>query len=118
MPTTRTDIYLAQEKHLELFVQVGYDTLDTGDNGITGEPNPVKHREIAKKLAPAFSTRNLKAKEVTILKHINLFVNKMKETGTGQHGAELQCWTDRLGLDLSADMVYGREMGQMQDSES
>lgn len=112
------DIYLAQEKNLELFTQVGYDTLDTGDNGITGEPNPVKHREIAKKLAPAFSTRNLKAKESVILKHINRFVNKIKETGGGVKGAEMQRWTDWLGLDLSADMVYGREMGQIHDSKS
>jgi hypothetical protein len=111
-----TDIYLAQEKNLESFVQVGYDTLDTGDNGITGEPNPVKHREIAKKLAPAFSTRNLKAKEAAILKHIDLFVSQMRKTGGGKEGAELQCWTDRLGLDLSADMVYSRDMGQMRDS--
>jgi cytochrome P450 len=110
-----TDIYLAQENNLELFVQVGYDTLDTGDNGITGEPNPVRHREVAKKLAPAFSARKLKAKEATILKHVDLFIERMKETGTG--GAELQCWTDRLGLDLSADMVYGREMGQVRDSK-
>jgi hypothetical protein len=112
-----TDIYLAQDKNLERFVQVGYDTLDTGDNGITGEPNPVKHREIAKKLAPAFSTRNLKAKEATILKHIELFLDRMRKIGGGRHGAELQCWSDRLGLDLSADMVYGRDMGQMRDSE-
>jgi hypothetical protein len=112
------DIYLAQEKNLELFTQVGYDTLDTGDNGITGEPNPVKHREIAKKLAPAFSSKNLKAKESVILKHINLFVDRIRETGGGVKGAEMQCWTDRLGLDLSADMVYGREIGQMRDSKS
>jgi hypothetical protein len=111
------DIYLAQEKNLELFVQVGYDALDTGDNGISGEPNPIKHREIAKKLAPAFSTRNLKAKETTVQKHISLFVDKMKKVGAGKQGVELQRWTDWLALDLSADMTYSREMGQMQESE-
>jgi hypothetical protein len=111
------DIYLAQNKNLETFVQVGFDTLDTGDNGITGEPDPVRHRKIAKKLASAFSKKNLKTKEATILKHINIFINQMKETVAGKHGAELQCWTDRLGLDLSADMVYGGEMGQMRDRE-
>jgi hypothetical protein len=95
-----TDIYLAQERNLESFVQVGYDTLDTGDNGITGEPNPVKHREIAKRLAPASSMRNLKAKEATILKHIDLCISQMKRTGGGSGGAELQYWTDPLGLDL------------------
>ncbi|KAI1329906.1 cytochrome P450 [Xylariaceae sp. FL0255] len=90
-------------KNLELFVQVGYGALDTGDGGISGEPNPVRHREVAKKLAPAFSTRNLKAKEVTIHKHIDLFNHRLEQ------------WTDWLGLDLSADMTYGDEMNEMRD---
>ena len=112
-----TDIYLAQEKNLELFVQVGYDAVDTGDGGISGETNPVKHREIARKLAPAFSTRNFKAKEATVHKYIDFFITRMKEVGAVKNGAELQRWTDWLALDLSADMTYGREMGQMRDSE-
>jgi hypothetical protein len=111
------DIYLVQEKNLELFVQVGYDALDTGDNGISGEPNPIKHREIAKKLAPAFSTSNIKAKEATVHKHIDLFSDKMREIRTREQKAELQQWTDWLALDLSADMTYGRDIGQMRDSE-
>lgn len=107
------DIYLAQEKNLELFVQVGYDTLDTGDNGITGEPNPARHRETAKKLAPAFSKKNLLSKEATVLKHIDMFMERMKEVGAGNRRVEMRCWTERLGLDLSADMVYGQEMNQV-----
>ncbi|KAH9985178.1 cytochrome P450 [Xylariaceae sp. FL0662B] len=99
-PQAAKDIYLAQEKNLELFVQVGYDALDTGDGGISGETNPIKHRQLAKTLAPAFSMRNLRAKEGTIQKRIS------------EQGAELQRWTDWLALDLSADMTYGREMGQ------
>lgn len=109
------DIYLLQENHLELFVQVGYDALDTGDGGISGETNPARHREIAKKLAPAFSARNFKAKEAAVLKHIDLFIEKMKSVSTEERGAELRCWSDWLALDLSADMTYSREMGQMRD---
>lgn len=41
----------------------------------------------------------------------------MKEFGTGEKGAELQRWTDWLALDLSADITYSREMGQMRDSK-
>lgn len=44
-PQAAQDIYLSQENHLEKFVQVGYDALDTGDGGISGETNPVRHRE-------------------------------------------------------------------------
>ncbi|KAG8169791.1 hypothetical protein KVR01_000536 [Diaporthe batatas] len=114
-PEAAKDIYLAQEKNLELFVQVGYDALDTGDGGISGETDPVKHRETAKKLAPAFSARNFKAKEKAVHHHIDLFVQRMKERGSGEQGAELRCWSDWLALDLSADMTYGLMMNQLRD---
>ncbi|VUC34838.1 unnamed protein product [Clonostachys rosea] len=114
-PQAAKDIYLAQEKNLELFVQVGYDALDTGDGGITGETNPVRHREIAKKLAPAFSSRNLRAKEAAIHKHIDLFVHRMKEYGGDEKGADMRRWAEWLGLDLSADMTYCINMGHLQD---
>ncbi len=77
----------------------------------------MRHREVAKKLAPAFSLRNFKAKEAAIQKHIDLFVQKMKDTGAGKEGAELHRWTHWLALDISADMTYGSEMGHMQESK-
>lgn len=98
---------------MELFVQVGYDALDTGDGGISGETNPVRHREIAKKLSPAFSTRNFRAKEAVIHQYINLFVQRMKEHGGGERGAEMNKWTNWLGLDLSAALTYGADIGQV-----
>lgn len=91
--------------------------MDTGDGGISGETNPVKHREIARRLAPAFSTRNFKAKETAVHKNVDLFVQRMKELETRETGAELQRWTDWLALDLSADMTYGLAMNQMRDSK-
>ncbi|KAF3764589.1 cytochrome P450 [Cryphonectria parasitica EP155] len=108
-------VFITPQAAKESFVQVGYDALDTGDGGISGETNPVKHREIAKKLAPAFSTRNFKAKEAAVQRHIDAFIQKMKEIGAGEKGAEMQCWTDRLGLDLSFDMTYSRVLGQIRD---
>ncbi|KAG8161450.1 hypothetical protein KVR01_008437 [Diaporthe batatas] len=114
-PQAAQDIYLAQEKSLETFVQVGYDALDTGDGGISGEANPVRHREVAKKLAPAFSARNYKAKEGTIHKHLDFFVEKVKELGAIGQPIELRRWSDWLALDMSADLTYGRDMGQVRD---
>jgi len=61
--------------------------------------------------------KNLKAKEATIQEHISLFIQRMKEVGGGNNGAELQRWTDWLGLDLSSDLTYGRSKGQMRESE-
>ncbi|KAI0477089.1 cytochrome P450 [Xylariaceae sp. FL0804] len=112
-PQAAKDIYLAQEKNLELFVQVGYDALDTGDGGISGETNPIRHREIAKRLSPAFSMRNFKAKEAAIQGHFDLFIKRMREFG--DQGVEMQRWTDWLALDLAADMTYGRDMGHVRD---
>ncbi|KAI0140459.1 cytochrome P450 [Xylariaceae sp. FL1272] len=90
-------MYLAQEDNLELFVQVGFDALDTGDNGVTGEPDPLRHREIAKRLAPAFSNRNLIAKETAIQKHVSGFIDKMEF----QQGRDIEVrqWSDWLALD-------------------
>ncbi|KAK6207212.1 hypothetical protein LQW54_007413 [Pestalotiopsis sp. IQ-011] len=113
-PQAAKDIYLAQEKHLELFVQVGYDALDTGDGGISGEPNPERHYEVARKVAPAFSMKSFKAKEPVVHKHIDIFIQKMLEIGDRGKGAELRQWSDWLGLDLSMSMTYGADMGQMQ----
>ncbi|KAI1318718.1 cytochrome P450 [Xylariaceae sp. FL0255] len=110
-PQAAKDIYLAQENHLESFVQVGYDALDTGDNGIASEPNPARHREIAKRLAPAFSNKNLIAKEVMIQRHMNQFIEKMERL-QGKD-IELRQWSDWLALDLSAKMTYGRDEGQI-----
>ncbi|KAM7196181.1 Cytochrome P450 [Rhypophila sp. PSN 637] len=114
-PQAAKDIYLAQERNMELFVQVGYDALDTGDGGISGETNPARHREIAKRLAPAFSTRNFRAKEPVVHKYLDLFVQRMKEQGSKEQGVELNWWTNWLGLDLSAALTHGEDMGHMRD---
>lgn len=113
----QTDIYLAQDKSLETFVQVGYDALDTGDGGISGETNPARHREIAKKLAPAFSARNFRAKEPTIHRHLDSFIERVKDLRDTDKPIEMQRWSDWLGLDLSADLTYGRDLGQVRDSK-
>ncbi|KAM7196178.1 Cytochrome P450, partial [Rhypophila sp. PSN 637] len=114
-PQAAKDIYQAQEKDMELFVQVGYDALDTGDGGISGETNPVRHREIAKKLAPAFSNRSLKTKEAVIHQYLDLFVHRIAEHG-GPDGVELNRWTNWLGLDMAAALTYRADMGHLTES--
>ncbi|KAI1119881.1 cytochrome P450 [Nemania abortiva] len=84
-----------------------------GDNGISSEPNPARHRKIAKRLAPAFSNKNLIAKEMTIQKHMNRFIEKVEHL-QGQD-IELRQWSDWLALDLSAEMTYGGDWGQVRD---
>lgn len=41
----------------------------------------------------------------------------MKELGGNKTPIEMQRWSDWLALDLSADLTYGRDMGQVRDSK-
>ncbi|KAI4863264.1 isotrichodermin C-15 hydroxylase [Hypoxylon rubiginosum] len=117
-PQAQTDIYASHTKNLEHFVRT--DWLDPGlpENGLTFELDPVKHRMVAKKLSPAFSVNSIKAKEPTLHKYINYFIDKMKEIGGSKDGVELRTWTDWLAMDISADLAYSREMHQMQQMKS
>lgn len=64
--------------------------LGEGEDGINWERDPVKHRQIRKKLSPAFSVRSLNAKEATLHKHIDYFISKMRELGSDKDGIELR----------------------------
>ncbi|MCJ1306503.1 hypothetical protein MMC25_000146 [Agyrium rufum] len=104
-------------RNLETFVKT--NSQDFGDDGgIFLEMDPVRHREVAKRLSPAFSTRNVKAKEATLQKYIDLFVERMKEIGKRDEGVEMRQWADWLAMDISADMTYNRQMNQTRDMKS
>ena len=64
--------------------------LGLGDDGLSWERNPVKHHADAKKLAPAFSIKSLRAKESTMHKYTDAFVEKMRELGDKKEGIELK----------------------------
>lgn len=61
-----------------------------GDDGITWEKDPAKHRKMAKDLSPSFSVKSLKALEPTMHKYIDTFVRKMKVIGSAEAGIELK----------------------------
>lgn len=48
------------------------------------------HREIARKLHPAFSARSLKAQESTLNRHIDELVRKIQEHGTKERGINVK----------------------------
>lgn len=83
------DIYSTHTKNLEHFTRTDWLELGQGDNGIKWERDPVKHRQISKRLAPAFSIKSIKAKEATLHRYINYFVEKMRELGGTEDGIEL-----------------------------
>ncbi|CAG8956481.1 hypothetical protein HYFRA_00003867 [Hymenoscyphus fraxineus] len=134
--TKDTDIYGSHTKHLEHFTKTNFIKIGQGDQGIAWETDPVKHRNMVKKISPAFSMKSVRAKEPTMHKHIDHFVQIMKEVGGSDGGVELRevsleipnsfdscsCstfqWTDWLALDISAELAFSRQMDQLKQSEN
>jgi cytochrome P450 len=60
------------------------DWLDPGmkGKGLTFELDPVEHRKVSKMLSPAFSVKSIRAKEPTLHKYIDYFVDQMKILGS------------------------------------
>ncbi|EHK98806.1 putative Isotrichodermin C-15 hydroxylase [Glarea lozoyensis 74030] len=116
--THTIDIYGSHSKHIEKFLKADFISLGDGDQGITWEKDPIKHRHTAKKLSPAFSAKSIKAKESTIHKYVDLFVQKMKKIGQNEQGVELKIWTDWVSMDISAELSYSRELEQVEKMSS
>lgn len=81
------DIYGSHEKFLESFPKTQINNHGNDEHGgLIWEWDPVRHRQVAKQLSPAFSGRALKAKEPTIHKYVDLFVERMEALGSGSNG--------------------------------
>lgn len=65
------DIYFPHQKNLETFVKTDLQNLGENLGGIVWEEDPSKHCEIAKKLAPAFSSRKIRAMEPLVHEYID-----------------------------------------------
>ena len=110
------DIYTPNVKNQETWVKT--DINDRGDEhgGILFERDPARHRRVAKQLAPAFSSRSTRAKEPTLHKHVELFVERMRSIGSAPGGVDVAQWSMWVAMDISADMAYNREMNCLRDS--
>ena len=74
--------------------------------GIIWEEDPTSHREVAKRLAPAFSASSIRALEPVAHEHTDNFVAKMKDSGSEPVGTGLVEWTNWLAMDQAADMAW------------
>ncbi|RYP65030.1 hypothetical protein DL771_008484 [Monosporascus sp. 5C6A] len=102
-------------KNREIFVKTNFQNRGKDLGGIIWEENPSRHREVARKLSPAFSTRSIRTMEPLVHQYIDYFVAKMKELSTSPAGVELVKWTNWLAMDLSADLAWNEKMYQMRD---
>ncbi|RYP69623.1 hypothetical protein DL769_005243 [Monosporascus sp. CRB-8-3] len=81
------DLYGSHNKNLELFPKTQINNHGNDEHGgIIWEWDPVRHRKVAKQLSPAFSGRALRAKEPTLHRYVDLFVERMKALGGGAQG--------------------------------
>ncbi|CAG8979940.1 hypothetical protein HYALB_00013363 [Hymenoscyphus albidus] len=83
--------------------------------GIVWDEDPVRHREVAKKLAPAFSMRRIRAMEPIVVHYIEEFISRMKKLGGAREGVGLAKWMNWLTMDTSADLATGEKMSQMRN---
>ncbi|XXG94034.1 hypothetical protein Hte_000285 [Hypoxylon texense] len=91
--------------------------LGVGDGGISWEQDPVRHRQVAKRISPVFSTKTIRAKEHVLHSYMDMFVEKMREFGGTKDGIELNKWVMWLAMDISADMAYGLELHHLRDQK-
>lgn len=109
------DIHATHVKNLEIFIKTDFEDLGE-DGGISFEIDPAKHHEVAKRLSPVFNNKNIKTKEKVLHTYIDFFVNEMKMIG-GEKSVKLCSWADWLIMDISADMIYNRQMNQMKNDK-
>ncbi|KAJ8123392.1 hypothetical protein ONZ43_g650 [Nemania bipapillata] len=95
-PQAITDIYSAAIKNHETWVKTSFTDFGTGDGGISWEQDPVKHRKVAKRISPVFSTKSIKAKEHVLQMYVDMFVKRMQEIGGSKEGIELPKASDLL----------------------
>ncbi|KAI2620575.1 cytochrome P450 [Hypoxylon sp. NC1633] len=112
-PQAFADIYTPHQKGIEAFVKTDFQNRGDDLGGIIWEEDPHRHREVARKLSPAFSSRSVRAMEPLIHKYIDYFVMKMKQLSSTD--IPLSRWTNWLAMDLSADLAWNEKMGQMSD---
>ncbi|KAK5992617.1 Cytochrome P450 monooxygenase TwmD [Cladobotryum mycophilum] len=115
-PQALSDLYASNTKNLEHFTKTEINNHGNDEHGgIIWEWDPARHRRVAKQLSPAFSGRALRAKEPTLHKYIDLFVQRMRTLGGGAQGVSLPNWINWLCVDISADLAYNREMNALKD---
>jgi cytochrome P450 len=119
-PQAFTDIYLPQHKNLEDFVKTDFQNRGKDLGGLIWEENPVRHRRVARQVAPAFGSRFQRILEPIMNEHIDYFIARMEEMERDSHytGVPLVKWSNWLAMDMSADLAWSEKMNQMRDSRS
>ncbi|EKG12580.1 PAS domain-containing protein [Macrophomina phaseolina MS6] len=81
--------------------------------------DPDEHRRVRNMFNPAFSQRALKEQEALLLKHINLFVDKVREkSAENAHGVIDLCnFFNFTTFDIMGDLAFGAPLGLLERAE-
>ncbi|XXG93812.1 hypothetical protein Hte_000061 [Hypoxylon texense] len=118
-PQAAIDIYSSHNKGLEAFAKTEiHDFAKDNDGGLIWQQDPVRHRQIAKQVAPAFSKKAIRETDPIIHHYVDLFVDIMKDIGNGQGGISLSSWIQWLAMDIAADMAYSHRVDCMKKAKN
>ncbi|MCJ1386720.1 hypothetical protein MMC17_009846 [Xylographa soralifera] len=117
-PQAFLDIYSPHQRNLEVFVKTNFQNRGKDLGGIAWEEDPIRHRQVAKRLSPAFSNRSIKALEPVAHDYMDYFVRMLKELGSMPAGVGLVEWTNWLAMDQAADMAWNEKLYQMRDQRN
>ncbi|KAF3022482.1 hypothetical protein E8E14_010547 [Neopestalotiopsis sp. 37M] len=113
-PKAFHDIYSPARRGLEIFTKTDFNNRGANLGGIIWEEDPVKHHQVARKLFPAFSPRSIRTFEPLMHKHMDYFVERMKQIGSRKEGVNLVDWTHWVAWDTSQDISWSEETLSMQ----
>ncbi|KAJ4388091.1 hypothetical protein N0V93_008696 [Gnomoniopsis smithogilvyi] len=116
-PQALHDIYSPARRGLEIFRKTDFQNRGANLGGIIWEEDPVKHHEVARKLFPAFGLRSIRGFEPLMHKHIDYFIERMKQLGTQREGVNLVDWTHWVAWDTSQDIAWCEETHCMRDGK-
>uniref|UniRef100_A0A0B7KD80 Isotrichodermin C-15 hydroxylase n=1 Tax=Bionectria ochroleuca TaxID=29856 RepID=A0A0B7KD80_BIOOC len=114
-PQAFRDIYQSTQKGLETFVKSDFQNRGDDLGGVVWEEDPVRHRAVAKQLAPLFTARHIRSMEPVISKHIDYFIKRLREVGSD--GVDICEWSHWYNMDLAADISWNEETHQMRDEK-
>ncbi|KAF7865957.1 hypothetical protein EAF04_006121 [Stromatinia cepivora] len=114
-PQAVEDIYSPQHKKLEVFVKSDFQNRGKDLGGIIFEQDPIRHRDVARKISHAFSSKSMRAMEPLVHEYVDYFIERMKQIGGRPAGVGLVQWTNWCCMDLSADMSWSEKTHQMRD---
>ncbi|KAK2058345.1 cytochrome P450 [Colletotrichum caudatum] len=117
-PQAQHDIYMATVRNRETFVKTGFQDLGGNEPGITAEPDPEKHRTLAKQLTPAFSPRAMWAQEIHVHRYVDLLVEQLaNHGGCSPEGVNMTEWVDWLVCDIAGYMAWSHEFDNLKNAE-